>query len=740
MSRKSLFLASMILTAVFLGQALAQVKTIQARSTGVQEEQAQTSSPGVGQPTIVANPTAPAIVFNPAAVGISLGSAQTLDATFNVSGYSGSFTPTASFHYGHDYKLGTITCTGGSSETCTVPVTFVPTLPGARKDALLLMNGSTVLSTVLLGGTGQSGQALIQPGVVTSPLSGLSFYVYQSVVDENGTVYFTVDNGTAVYSYTKAGVLTQLPLTGVSNPHAIDIDGAGNLYIAQNTYSQYIITYNPSTGVQGSILIYPPPPYVFCANSNGGTLEYLYSTAVDFGGNLYTLEILCNEIFKLAPDGTYTTTAINPVMTQPSEISVDPYENVFIGGYAINELTAAGVQTLINANGAGDGVSADAASTVYATRYPTGGGVALLAASDYTTPIGYLDPAAPPLGEGLASDGTLYVGNYTSLDKVDRSQGAIAFGEQNVGVKSAPQNVGMYNGGNQNLTVSNITISGTSFALAAASASPCKKGIVLAPGSLCQVAVTMTAPHAGTFSGTVTFTSNSLNTTATKQNVALSGFVYGPYVTPSPASVVFAPQLVNTTSTVKTVTLTNNGDLYAAIISTPTSSNPAFTVGIGTCTGQLAVGSSCKLSVTFTPTAATSYTGTLTVPINSTGGGTWPSLTINVSGSGTWMVLSPSGENFGNQTVGTTSSPRNISLINKGTTTVSISGITLAGPNPGDFAEITNCGSTLAAGAHCVVQVTFTPTTTGSRTAQVGVSDNSGGSPQTAGLIGNGTP
>lgn len=426
-------------------------------------------------------------------------------------------------------------------------------------------------------------------------------------------------------------------------------------------------------------------------------------------------------------------------MTQPSEISVDAYDNVFIGGYAINELTAAGVQTQINTNGASEGVPSDAASTIYATRYP-GGGVAELAASDYTTSIANLDPTAPPLGDGLASDGTLYVGNYTSLDKVDRSQGEIAFGEQYVGVKSTPQNVGVYNGGNEKLTVSNVTLSGTSFTLAAASTSPCKKAIVLAPGSLCQVAVTMTAPHAGTYSGIVTFTSNSLNTTATKQNVALSGFVYGPYIVASPTSLSFPPQLVNTASTVKTVTLTNNGDLYAALIGTPTSSNPAFTVGIGTCTSQVAVGSSCKLQVTFTPTAAQSYTGTVTVPINSTGGGSWPAVTFNVSGSGTWMEFSPKGENFGSQKVGTKSAPKNISLINKGNTSVNITGITLTGPDPGDFAELTNCGSSLAGGAHCIIQVTFTPTTTGTRTALVSVSDTSGGSPQTAGLEGNGTP
>lgn len=739
MPPRSRILASMILTAVFSSHASAQVESIKARFVGTQQRPGQASLLGAVQPTIVANPTAPAIVFNPAAVGISLGSAQTLDATFDVSGYSGSFTPTASFHYGHDYKLGTITCTGGSSsETCTVPVMFIPTLPGARKDALLLMDGSTVLATVLLGGTGQSGLSLIQPGVVTSPLSGEPFYIYQSVVDENGTVYFLSDNSNALYSYTQAGVLTELPLTGVSSPHAIDIDGAGTLYIAQNAYSEDIITYS-AAGVQGSIKVYPPPPYVFCSSSNGGTLEYLYSVAVDLGGNLFTLEILCNQIFELTPEGNYVTNAIDPVMTQPSEISVDAYDNVFIGGYAINELTAADVQTQINTNGASDGVPADAASTIYATRYP-GGGVAELPASNYTTAIANLDSTAAPLGDGLGSDGTLYVGNYGNLDKVDRSQGAITFGEQNVGVKSAPQNVSVYNGGNESLTVSNYTISGKSFALAAASSNPCSKGIVLAPGSFCQVAVTMNPPHAGTFSGTVTFTTNSLNTTATKQNVALSGFVYGPYVTASPATVSFPPQLANTTSAAKTVTLTNKGDLYSAIIGTPVSSNSAFTVGIDTCTSELAVGSSCKLQVTFTPTAAQSYTGTVTVPIGSSGGGSWPSVTFSVSGSGTWMKLSPKSENFGNQTVGTTSAAKNISLINKGSTTVDVTSIAITGTDPGDFAQTNTCGSSIAAGAHCVIQVTFMPTTTGTRTAEVSVSDNSGGSPQTATLTGEGTP
>ena len=65
------------------------------------------------------------------------------------------------------------------------------------------------------------------------------------------------------------------------------------------------------------------------------------------------------------------------------------------------------------------------------------------------------------LGASVGPDGTVYVGNYTNLDKIDRSQGVIAFGEQFTGTASTPQNITIYNGGNQPLTVSNIAITGT---------------------------------------------------------------------------------------------------------------------------------------------------------------------------------------------------------------------------------------------------------------------------------------
>jgi HYDIN/CFA65/VesB family protein len=260
--------------------------------------------------------------------------------------------------------------------------------------------------------------------------------------------------------------------------------------------------------------------------------------------------------------------------------------------------------------------------------------VAALLASNYSVPAFTLDPASSPTGEGLGSDGTLYVGNYTSLDKVDRSQGLLAFGEQSAGVQSAAQNVSLYNGGNQPLTVSKIAISGAPFTLLPGATNNCTVGLVIAPGASCEVAVSITPAHAGTYSGSVTFTSNSLNTASTVQSVALTAFVYGVYLVPSTTALNFPQQALGTTSAASRVTLTNEGDLYSGSIGTPSSSNPVFSATLGTCTAAIAVGSSCQINVTFSPPKAQLYSGTITVPVSSEGGGVTPSATFTVSGTG----------------------------------------------------------------------------------------------------------
>jgi hypothetical protein len=80
-------------------------------------------------------------------------------------------------------------------------------------------------------------------------------------------------------------------------------------------------------------------------------------------------------------------------------------------------------------------------------------------------------------------------------------------------------------------------------------------------------------------------------------------------------------------------------------------------------------------------------------------------------------------------------------LSNTGNATLNISSIALGGANAADFAIVTStspCGSTLAAGASCLIAATFTPLGTNSYTATITVTDNSATTTQTTTLTGMG--
>ena len=138
------------------------------------------------------------------------------------------------------------------------------------------------------------------------------------------------------------------------------------------------------------------------------------------------------------------------------------------------------------------------------------------------------------------------------------------------------------------------------------------------------------------------------------------------------------------------------------------------------------------MSVVFAPTAGGSRTGTLTVNTNVGAG------TAALSGAGIILGLSPSAIDFGKQTVGT-SSVRSITVSNvSNATTVNIVAIAVNGQAMGDYAQTTTCGSSVAPGASCTIQVQFTPSKKGVRNASLSVTHDSLGSRSTVSLTGSG--
>jgi hypothetical protein len=109
------------------------------------------------------------------------------------------------------------------------------------------------------------------------------------------------------------------------------------------------------------------------------------------------------------------------------------------------------------------------------------------------------------------------------------------------------------------------------------------------------------------------------------------------------------------------------------------------------------------------------------------------------------VSIAPTSLTFTSQTLGTTSSAQSVTVSNTGTAAINFAGFTVTGTNAGDFGvplptsgSMCNGAGSLAAGASCTINVLFTPTAVGTRTATLNVADNVTGSPQTVALTGTG--
>jgi lysophospholipase L1-like esterase len=102
------------------------------------------------------------------------------------------------------------------------------------------------------------------------------------------------------------------------------------------------------------------------------------------------------------------------------------------------------------------------------------------------------------------------------------------------------------------------------------------------------------------------------------------------------------------------------------------------------------------------------------------------------------ISVSPTSLSFGEIVVATPSAAQSVSVKNSGKATLNISGITISNPAAG-FAFTRTCGTTLAAGATCSVNVTFTPAGVGAAGAGlVIVSDASNATTFNVALSGTG--
>ncbi len=190
----------------------------------------------------------------------------------------------------------------------------------------------------------------------------------------------------------------------------------------------------------------------------------------------------------------------------------------------------------------------------------------------------------------------------------------------------------------------------------------------------------------------------------------------------SSTSVSFGNQATGAASSAQSVTLGNTGTGILNISSIAfTGPNGGDFGQINNCGTSVASGAKCAIAVTFTPKGVGAETGTLTITDNAAGSPHTVALTG--TGVGPAGALSPASLTFPAQMDNTPSTAQVVTLANSGNAVLAITSVVASG----DFAETNTCGPSLAAGANCAINVTFTPTGGGARSGTLTVTDNSSG-------------
>jgi hypothetical protein len=106
------------------------------------------------------------------------------------------------------------------------------------------------------------------------------------------------------------------------------------------------------------------------------------------------------------------------------------------------------------------------------------------------------------------------------------------------------------------------------------------------------------------------------------------------------------------------------------------------------------------------------------------------------------ISLSATSLTFAAQTIGTSSAAQTVTVSNTGTAPLTLSGLTLGGAASADFARAGTCtvGTSVAASGSCSIQLTFTPSAAGARSASLTIAHNASGGGSTVTLAGTGSP
>lgn len=631
--------------------------------------------------------------------------------------------------YGEGYDLAV---EGQSSPsvyvTGTVSGADFPTTTGAYQTQyaggfLVKLNAagsSEVYSTFLGGPSSYGGGTSVFPSSVSLPYGCSSSCNAYVAGWTNTTDFPQIDSIQTTASATgQSAFVTEIASTGASALFSSYVNGLNSGVLQAN--SQSTEGFTPAVAVDSS--------------GNMSVAGQIYSTS-DFPITTPTSNPANSFVAKIAPSSLPVTgTSTNSVSfgNQPVGVSTSVYT---------------GTQTvhLFNLSSTAATLGAITGSPSVFSESDNCNGT--IAAGGYCTLSLNFDPSAANTRSGtitipsnasnspstIAVSGTGYDDGF-----LEPSPTSLAFATQVVGTSSTGQNVTITNIGDETVGTTIYTSTNDFSEL-----NNCTSQLV--PGASCTATVTFTPTQAGLRTDTLEI----LNSSGPNTTVSLSGTGTLSGGTSTLAftapSIQFNPQVVGTTSGTNTTYVTNTGT--APVVIQAVAASGDFSITYNSCGApplQINPQQACQFNVVFAPTAAGTRTGALTFTDDATGSPQSITLTGTGVASTEDVEFYPSSAvSFPDTAVTTTSGARTIYLENTGTSPMTIDRAIVSGP----FAlSYSTCESTVIQGSnpdglgstgYCQVNVTFSPTATGSQTGTLTFYDSAGNSPQTVTLSGNG--
>jgi Beta-propeller repeat/Abnormal spindle-like microcephaly-assoc'd, ASPM-SPD-2-Hydin len=562
------------------------------------------------------------------------------------------------------------------------------------------------------------------------------------------------------------GYSTYLGGSNADQGYGISVDGSGDAYVTGVTQSPDFPTMNPlqsaNAGSEDAFVTELNPAgsaLVYSTYLGGSSNDQGFGIAVDSSGNAYVTGVTSSPDFPITPGAFQTTLSGsgNAFLTKLNPSGSALVYSTYLGG----------------GGDSGQGIALDSSGDAYLTgstsspNFPTtpgafqttcGGGcngtgdafvTELNPAASALVYSTYLGGSSNDQGFGIAVDssGNAYVTGATSstdfpttpgafqtalsgsgnafLTKLNPSGSALVYSTYLGGGGDSGQGIALDSSGDAYLTGS--TSSSNFPTTPGAFQTTCGGGC----NSTGDAFVTELNPTASALVYS-TYLGGSSNDQGFGIAVDSSGNAYVTGATSSPDFPLMNPAQPN---------YGGQTDGFVAEVN-PSGSALVYSTYLGGSSNDqgsgIAVDSSGNAYVTGA-TSSTDFPTTTGAFQTACGGGCspYPDAFVAKLSPSPFVMLSPSSLNFGNQNVGTSSTPQNITLTNSGNAVLNIGSIVTSG----DFSQTNTCpvGGGLPAGSNCTISVTFTPTAEGTRNGSVMIADNAPGSPQSAPLTGVGS-